>query len=705
MQSSYQSDAGLMKLVYITILSLFAVLLCVGPALARTNLVMTPCYEKFEAAFTLDRQTGNPFDPADNDVDVIFTTQEKTPVRVPAFWDGDTWRVRFTPTSPGVYTWQVIRNKAVAIPITTAPTSLQCTPSNNGGFVRRDARTVQRFVFDNGRTYYPYGINAAWLVSSKAHGILPNDPALASYTTFFSQMHKAHMNWARIWMTFWADQELDWTNDAGKNPPLGTLSLDAARAWDRIFESASTSGMYIQMTMQFHGQFMIDRDWRKNPYNIANGGVLRSASDFFTDPSAIAITKNRYRYIVARWGYSPNLLAFELFNEVQFTDPAKTNFSEIVAWHKTMAAYIRSIDPYHHLVTTSSVEDPKNAELRSIGLDFDQPHIYCPFPATVLSKLPNDDSRTPLFTGEWGPEPDSSYEIREGLWAGIMSPTAGAAQYWYWDRLSSKGLWPAFQSAGRFIDEGHVADLGEMTRCSADGQSVNPPGDLRFSPPLSWTADASNDVTPLSNGDIMGLSTMSRYLQGINTKRLQDKQYTFHLNSVSLCKLRVKFVQVATTGAHPVLRVENSPIASVEHDYPSTGGDRHAWKDIAETMAIDIPAGSQTVTLSNTGPGWMRISEFQIAHYADPIGVYAKANSHAAVFRAALASEDTSNPILSGHVSIKGLKAGKYKIRLWDIDAAKWLPEQYLSVYRSALDIALPPINEVAGIAIMEQKI
>ena len=40
------------------------------------------------------------------------------------------------------------------------------------------------------------------------------------------------------------------------------------------------------------------------------------------------------------------MLAWELFNEVQFTDAARdrNNFAPVAAWHKEMAAFLRSQD-------------------------------------------------------------------------------------------------------------------------------------------------------------------------------------------------------------------------------------------------------------------------------------------------------------------------------------------------------------------------
>ena len=48
-------------------------------------------------------------------------------------------------------------------------------------------------------------------------------------------------------------------------------------------------------------------------------------------------------------------MAWELFNEVQFTQAAQNGQWSIVgAWHDEMALFIRAQDPYAHLITTSS---------------------------------------------------------------------------------------------------------------------------------------------------------------------------------------------------------------------------------------------------------------------------------------------------------------------------------------------------------------
>lgn len=69
-------------------------------------------------------------------------------------------------------------------------------------------------------------------------------------------------------------------------------------------------------------------------------------------------TRNKLRYVVARWGYSTNIAAWEFFNEIDnavFTqqDSLLIPHDAVTLWHGEMSRYLKDIGPYQHLVTTS----------------------------------------------------------------------------------------------------------------------------------------------------------------------------------------------------------------------------------------------------------------------------------------------------------------------------------------------------------------
>src|ERR1017187_7561059 len=70
---------------------------------AAATILAQGTYPKIEAAFTINTPIADPFDYS-NDVRVLIVQPDATTISLPAFFDGGTtWRVRHTPTIPGVY--------------------------------------------------------------------------------------------------------------------------------------------------------------------------------------------------------------------------------------------------------------------------------------------------------------------------------------------------------------------------------------------------------------------------------------------------------------------------------------------------------------------------------------------------------------------------------------------------------------------------
>jgi hypothetical protein len=638
-----------MKLITLLALLMLLPMLCRA---APDTVPTVPRDGKFEASFTLPDQTGNPFDPRDNDVDVTFLGPSRRPAVVPAFWDGDRWRVRYAPTAVGAYTLSVTRNGPPAHPVDLTAARFRCTASADPGFVRRDAQVVQRFVFDDKQPYYPLGMNVAW-----TGGSAPD------YPVYFAQMGAAHMNWARVWMTYWDGKALEWSPDKSKNPPRGYFLMDAARRWDMIFDQAAQHGIYIQMVLQHHGQYTnkTDPNWVDNPFNIANGGFLKNPDDFFTDAEARRLTKAKYRYIVARWGYATHLLAFELFNEVQNISEANTHFQDVVDWHKEMAAYLRSIDIDHHLITTSN--SVPGEPLSQIGLDYDQIHTYPGDIVSTFGATKTAGVAVPVFYGEWGPADAKNHMteafLHDGLWASLASPTAGAGQFWYWDQVLPHAWWPQFASAQAFVQMSGLPNLGAMQTVRPTVDAPGPRGDLSFAPPGGWESTTRFDVTILPDGQTPDLAGLSSFIQGNGHRDMLPKPIVFHLNAVRPCQFRIRIDTVARSGAHPILTLDGRP--AQEADFPAADKDTPSGR----TLTVDLSAGPHTVSLFNTGPDWFVLGQVAVTGYAPAVAALAKADAHAAIFWAYTRDRDSATP-RDATLTLPGLAPGNYTVRLWD---------------------------------------
>jgi hypothetical protein len=334
------------------------------------------------------------------------------------------------------------------------------------GFVRVDPRNPRYLAFDDGTPFFPIGLNLGWWQNDQ-------DP-LSDYARWFDALRANGANAARIWMAPWSFG-LEW-NDTG----LGNYDrrLDRAALLDEVFRLAEEEGIYIQLVLTNHGQFSetTNAQWFENPYNAANGGPAATPREFATDPRARKYFKQRLRYLAARWGYSPNLLAWEWWNEVDFTPMVETDVLE--TWTQEMTPALLQFDPNDHLTTLSySIEgDARVWNLREV--DLIQRHEYNAndpkwFFPTAGGTGRYEQQRgllpKPLIMGEFGAsgvieKPDASardaIHLHNGLWAAPFSGFASTAMYWWWDLLiEPANLWGHLAGISRYLADEDLALL------------------------------------------------------------------------------------------------------------------------------------------------------------------------------------------------------------------------------------------------------
>lgn len=638
------------RLLIVTTLCLFA--------FAKTFAAGT--YPKIEASFSVNTPIADPF-AYTNDVRVQILQPDATTVSLPAFYDGGTtWRVRHTPTLPGVYTISSItlngsplaynNLQPAAWPVTGFPTS--------PGFVRLDPANPHRFMTSNGRRFFPVGQDVAWSSpSSDIMNILP-------------KMGAAHENWTRIWMTHFYDNgttyglNLDWPK---VNNTLGKLSLTNALHWDAIMAAAEQAGIHVQFTLQHHGQYAstngsnVNPNWEQNPYNVANGGFLSYATNFFTDPRAIELTKRKLRYIVARWGYSPNVMGWELFNEVQFTDAAYANqWGNIEAWHNLMATFLRSQDYYHHLITSSSeLTEPIWDET-----DYYQHHDY---PSDLIAGLQGapdiSASQTvgPDFSGECGIDTTPHVGVSPPVWAGLMAAQSGAAMPWYWDTIDPNNDYFLVQAAADFVTVSGLADENALTK-SMPTMTAGANGPLSFAFGGGFNA-AAQDTFTVGSSAPAAAGTTPPFLQGTYHRAYTPNGYTFNVNYPSAGTFSVQILTIASSGAGLEIFLDGNLKTNLT--FAATANDTSTNL----TVSIAAPAGAHSINLYNPGLDWVQLGSFTLTPYVPSLSAYAiGTNDWQAVWmwnRANIFSA-TPGPSISGTVAISGLNPGTYAGTWWD---------------------------------------
>jgi len=686
MHPSFQRTASGAWSLQVAILAIFSVWF---PVLVHAQ----GTYPKIEASFTVNTPIADPFDYS-NDVRVLIVQPDSSTVSLPAFFDGGTtWRVRHTPTMAGVYSISNITlNGSPLLFSNLSPASWTVTGfPTSPGFVQVDPTNPRRFITSNGRRFFPVGQDVAW-------GYTNNSGGDYRATTIFPKMGAAHENWSRVWMTHFYDNgttlglNLDWPK---VNNTFGQLSLTNAQHWDAIVAAADQAGIHFQMTLQHHGQYSstnisnTDPNWEQNPYNTANGGFLSASTNFFTDPEARSLTKRKLRYIVARWGYSPSIMSFELFNEVQFTDAGHLNLWNIIeAWHNEMATFLRSLDTYHHLITTSSaLNEPIWDET-----DYYQHHDY---PSDLISGIQGAPDITasqpvgPDFSGECGINTTPHLGISPPIWAGLMAAQSGGAQPWYWDTIDPNNDYFLIQAAADFVTVSGLADQNALTKSipQVTGGALGP---LTFSPGGGWVTNTQSTYT-IGDAAPDGIGSASSYLQGYYHSAMTSNGYTFLVNYPQSGTFSVQVLQIAQSGAGLEIFLDGSLRTNIS--FPSASGNTST----NFTASIPVSAGSHSINITNNGLDWILLGNITLNPYVYALGAYAIGTNNwqalwlwnrTNVFAA------TPGPSVTGTVVVAGLDPGTYSGTWWDTFGAGAISNFTFTVTGSNAPVTLttPPI-------------
>lgn len=646
-------------------------------------------YRHFEVRFDLPGITGNPFDYTVNDIQVTVRGPGGGTVSVPAFYDGGTvWRARLTPRRQGRYlVAKVTRNGVEIKPEGLSPREFAADGPQEQGFVRIDPQDPARFAFDDGERYYPLGNDAAWRGSD---GV--DIPVL------LARMGAAGENWSRVWMNHWDGKNLDWPTP---NTGPGTLNLETARKWDAIVDAAERNGIYFQMTLQHHGQYSstVNPNWGENPWNAANhGGFLKSPEAFFTDPRALALTRAKYRYIVARWGYSPHILAWELFNEVEFTDAARNGHADTVAaWHRQMAGFLRQQDPNHHLVTTSS-----SRSLPGLydAVNYLQPHAYVPDPITALGSVSTEGTGgRPIFFGECGPSGDLNGDhgsfLHAALWASLMGNASGAAQYWSWEVVNRDDLYRHYAAASAFLKATKLETLPGAAPITPTVKTVDT-APVAFAPGGGWGAAKQTEFTVPPSGQVDGIGALPTFLQGKGHREMFPAA-TFQVDYPKPGTFAVRIGSSARAGAHLVIQVDGTTAA--EKEFPAADADQHTG---GTTVSANVPAGKHTIRLENTGADWVTLDRITLAPYGSGWRALGKGTKdHAGLWLFRTAADATGG----GTVTVPGLAPGFYRVTWYDTMTGRSYREEKTAANAGrSLTLALPTDRAEAAVFIVPSK-
>ncbi|NUP99975.1 MAG: DUF5060 domain-containing protein, partial [Armatimonadetes bacterium] len=700
-----------------------------------------PRYGRLELSIDLQATYDNPFDPEQIDVTAAFLAPSGRELTVPGFLyrpyarsragnserlvpsGPPSWRVRFAPTEVGEYRFQVTARDRSGHR-SSVPATFQVTAGNAPGYVRVSPDDPMYFAHDDGSPYFALGANVCW----------PGSAGTYDYDEWFPRYAAAGGNYARLWLGPFDVFTLE-RQAAASRDDTGLGRYDLANAWrlDYVLELAERQGLKLMYCLESFNALRSRPQynyWHLNPYNAANGGPLATPEAFFTDEQARRVFKQRLRYLVARWGYSPNLLAWEFWNEVDIID--KYVSSEVVRWHEEMSRYLREIDPWKHLQTTSyagSAGDP--AVDRLPEMDYSQTHRYGP--RDMGADLPGWSARKraygkPHYVGEFGLDAGGSGSERDpdglswhnGLWASVMAGDAGAGMLWWWDSyIHPRNLYYHLAALAAFtqgIDwprQGFAPAAARVEFVTRPTQPIYE--DLVLTPSAaSWSPSPANQPVSFSlprSGPLPDLTNLSGLLHGLKNHRDKHNPATFALDVARPSTFQVSVNGVSGHGGAALLiRLDGQEVLTREFADPDGLAKTDTLRQYDGKYSIDLPAGPHTVVVENTGADWFYVG-YTVTGYREVWEPRLRATALAGkeLVLAWVQHRDSTwsrradgvepGPIAGARLVLPAL-SGAWTAELWDTFTGQVINRLPIGAAEGASEVALPPIERDLAVKI-----
>jgi hypothetical protein len=586
-------------------------------------------YEKFEATIQLTAGYTNPYDYDDILVKAEFTAPSGKKNVIEGFFMQDYtlntvtgnitaigtpgFRIRFSPVETGIYTYTVTCMNTQGN-TTTLEYNFTSGVSVAKGFVRKNATNYLNF--DNGQQYIMIGQNMGWQQTNK----------YLDFKNWTDKMAANNANFIRLWQCAWG-LGIEWTG----TPYEGLKKYSQVNSFytDKLLEECRVKDIYMMLTINHHGMVSstVNPNWNENPYKSTNGGPCINTWDYFTNATAKALHKNRLRYIVARWGYSRNIMSWELFNEVEWTDQFETYKTQIKNWSQEMAQYLNAKDPFKHLVTTSYAHDNNDPNTWNLPeIDFTQTHYYnnAPNVETVLvGGIRNylASFGKPTYTGEFGINPASSdlstidpngTHIHNSVWATLFGGGMGSGASWWWDTyINPRNLYTHYKAPAAiaaqipFYAENYKPASGTISGGGVSNLVISPAAGWGKPPAADFSIDASGNMTPSA-------SSLSTYMYGLQCKAAEKNAPTFTVTFSTPSQFRVRTgndisafcnaqrVQIILNGTE----VLNAPA-------------------VANTnYSIEVAAGTHTIKVDNAGGDWYTVAGYTFTNMGSPLNTY-----------------------------------------------------------------------------------
>jgi len=626
------------------------------------------------------------------------------------------WRVRFTPGEVGEHSARLLARDRTGR-ARSRRLRFMVTPSRNPGFVRISRDDPHYFVFDDGTPFLPIGHDVPL--------------GLPDVRACFPKM-RAHGENATYWIMCPYDLSFEWEQ-------LGEYDLERAARIDRVFDCARDNGIYLKLSFDVHDALRPSGWWATNPYNAARGGPCASPNDLYTSPEAWEYYRKRIRYLVARWGYSPNMMAWEPVTELD----GATILDGIEGWGYTRRAgsegvstmlagflqrlgrYLDTLDPYDRLFTTSFGGDTSDdAHWRLPEVQYTQIHCYdAADPSETLSRWARDLTARhdkPMMVTEFGPGTEGpapgvdplGLNLHNGLWGSLLGGAAGSALNWNWEFIDAFGWYRHYPPLRRFANgiewprEGFgPADL--EVRTPDQGRSVQLPTSIAG---LGGFGDVATDEFPVRpDGLLDGAVRPPEFLlaRGRSERRVAPN---FRVDFPGHSTFAVEVRKVCPEAALEI-RLDGELARAIDLPAQDVAGKTsvldptyHIWVcEYNEAYSIEVPPGPHEVQVENVASNgsWVQVRGYRFIR-EEPLRLRALGLAGRGTVLAWVQNPESlwyfwdrppGEPVTGAELTVRGAREGEWRVEWLDTWTGAIVKRTRARAKDGALTLLVPPVR------------
>jgi hypothetical protein len=299
-----------------------------------------------EWSYTAAKPNSDPFNNLE--LDVIFTDPHGNEHTVPAFWAGEqTWRVRYSPSIPGHYTYRTITSDGGELHGRRG--TLEVTPYEGSNLLK--IRGPVRVAADHRHFEHEDGTPFFWLGDTWWMGLCKRMDWPEDFQQLAADRVQKGFTVVQIIAGLYPDM-----------PPFDPRGAnEAGYPWERDY--ARINPAYFDEA-DLRIRYLVEAGL--TPCIVACWG-------YFLPIMGVPKLKQHWRNLIARWGAYPVIwcLAGEGAMPYYLSKTKKEDAETQKHGWTEIAKYVRSIDPYHRLVTIHPTDNARSQVEDDSVIDFD----------------------------------------------------------------------------------------------------------------------------------------------------------------------------------------------------------------------------------------------------------------------------------------------------------------------------------------------